>query len=184
MTGSIRYFLATAISLAFASPLIAQTTPDFQLGPVFDDFGPHVEVPGMTVLPADAAFSHSFDVAEQAEGEERNRGIERAARFINMHVTVGVPRENIRIAVVLHGTAVLDLLTDERRKARDFGDTNPSGAMVRAMLADDVQFIICGQSLAGPGYSYDEMIPGVELALSAMTAHAQLQQDGYTVNPF
>jgi len=27
-------------------------------------------------------------------------------------------------------------------------------------------------------------LPGVTMALSAMTAHALLQQDGYTLNPF
>ena len=34
------------------------------------------------------------------------------------------------------------------------------------------------------GVAKADLIPGVELALSAMTAHAQLQQAGYTVNPF
>tara|TARA_Y100000588_G_scaffold170524_1_gene184375 strand:+ start:507 stop:614 length:108 start_codon:yes stop_codon:yes gene_type:complete len=29
-----------------------------------------------------------------------------------------------------------------------------------------------------------QLIPGVQMALSAMTAHAQLQQQGYTLNPF
>jgi len=28
------------------------------------------------------------------------------------------------------------------------------------------------------------LLPGVEMALSAMTAHAILQQEGYTLNPF
>jgi len=28
------------------------------------------------------------------------------------------------------------------------------------------------------------LAPGVEMTLSAMTAHALLQQDGYTMNPF
>ena len=30
----------------------------------------------------------------------------------------------------------------------------------------------------------DDLLPGVELALSAMTMHALLQQKGYTLNPF
>jgi hypothetical protein len=30
----------------------------------------------------------------------------------------------------------------------------------------------------------EQLIPGVKMALSAMTAHAQLQQQGYTLNPF
>jgi hypothetical protein len=30
----------------------------------------------------------------------------------------------------------------------------------------------------------EDLLPGVEMALSAMTAHALLQQQGYTFNPF
>ena len=31
---------------------------------------------------------------------------------------------------------------------------------------------------------HEDMLPGVEMALSAMTAHAVLQQAGYRLNPF
>jgi intracellular sulfur oxidation DsrE/DsrF family protein len=47
-----------------------------------------------------------------------------------------------------------------------------------------VRFILCGQSAAANGVKKADLIEGVELHLSAMTAHALLQQDGYTVNPF
>ncbi len=52
------------------------------------------------------------------------------------------------------------------------------------MLEAGVRFIVCGQSAAGQGVANDDLIDGVEVALSAMTAHALLQQQGYTVNPF
>ena len=61
---------------------------------------------------------------------------------------------------------------------------NGSAAMVRAMLDHGVRFIVCGQSAAGIGVANEDLVPGVEMALSAMTAHALLQQRGYTVNPF
>jgi len=85
---------------------------------------------------------------------------------------------------VVHGSAVYDVLTDEARAARDFGEVNPSGDMVRAMLDEGVRFIVCGQSAAGQGVSQADLMEGTEMALSAMTAHALLQQRGYTVNPF
>ena len=43
---------------------------------------------------------------------------------------------------------------------------------------------ICGQSASVYGVKAEHLIEGVELELSAMTAHALLQQRGYTVNPF
>lgn len=47
-----------------------------------------------------------------------------------------------------------------------------------------VRIIVCGQSAAHYEVATGELLPGVEMALSAMTAHALLQQEGYTLNPF
>ena len=43
---------------------------------------------------------------------------------------------------------------------------------------------LCGQTAVARDISADDLLPGVTMALSAMTAHAQLQQAGYTLNPF
>lgn len=168
--------------IAFSAPAGARDSA--RTGPVFDGFGPHVPVEGIEAVPGDTEFAHSFDVARQAERDQRNRGFESAARFVNMHAAHGVDRDNMRVAVVVHGGAVLDLLTDEARARLGYGDTNPSGDMVRAMLDEGVRFIVCGQSAVGQGVSQADLIEGAEMALSAMTAHALLQQSGYTVNPF
>ena len=69
----------------------------------------------------------------------------------------------------------IDMLDDEAG--------NGSRAVVTQLLDYGVRFIVCGQSAAARRGQGD-LIPGVEIALSAMTAHAQLQQAGYTVNPF
>ena len=169
--------------LLLATPVAAQDV-DWQLGPVFDSFGPHVAVEGVDAFAPDTQFSVAFDVAKAAEEGARNRGMESAARFINMHVAKGVAPDNIRAAVVVHGPAVFDLLSAAGWEAHEREDANGSSAMVREMLDHGVRFIVCGQSAAAHGVAKADLIPGVELALSAMTAHAQLQQAGYTVNPF
>lgn len=176
-------------ALLMAAPAAAQDMSAFRTGPVFEDFGPHAPVEGVGSVPADTEFSIAFDVADPAAEGARNRGFESAARFINMHVAAGVDPDNIRIAVVVHGKASLDLLSDEAWAARSEAgnggsDTNPSSAMIREMLDAGVRFILCGQSGVANGVAQADVIPGVETALSAMTAHALLQQRGYTVNPF
>ena len=177
-------FAMMALALV-AAPAAAQEASfeAFSTGPVFADFGPHAPVEGMLAISPDAEFAHSFDVAKPADEGTRNRGIESAARFINMHAAAGVDPDNIRVAVVVHGKAVHDLLAAEALEAREM-PTNGSAAMVADMLSAGVRFIVCGQSAAAYGVTGEDLIPGVELALSAMTAHAQLQQRGYTVNPF
>jgi intracellular sulfur oxidation DsrE/DsrF family protein len=178
----MRFAWLAALAL-LASPATAQDMSAFHTGPVFKDFGPHAAVPGIGQVPADTEFAVAFDASEAAKDGQRNQGFESAARFINMHVAAGVPEDNIRIAVVVHGKAVLDLLSPEGRAAHSLGD-NASAAMVREMLDHGVHFIVCGQSAAAQGVTQEQLIPGVEVSLSAMTAFALLQQRGYTVNPF
>ncbi len=176
-----------AILLAAASlatPAAAQDMSAFVTGPVFEDFGPHAAVEGIGQVPADTEFAVAFDASEGAEEGQRNKGFESAARFINMHVAAGVAEDKIRVAVVVHGKAVLDLLSAEAWAAHARKGTNPSAAMVRAMLDEGVRFIVCGQSATAQEVTQDQLIPGTEMALSAMTAFALLQQRGYTVNPF
>lgn len=169
------------LALLVAAPLFAQQA-EFKTGPVFEEFGPHAAVEGVEISPLER-FAVAFDLAKAAE-EGRNRGLESAARFINMHVAAGVPEDRVEVAVVVHGPALRDLLTDEAREAKGFGKTNPSGALVRALLDHGVRIIVCGQSAAASGIARADLIPGVEMELSAMTAHAKLQQSGYTLNPF
>lgn len=180
--------MAFAILMAVFTPLAPLAARDlsaFETGPVFEDFGPHAPVDGMAPLPADTRFAIAFDVAEGATEGKSNRSIESAARFINMHVANGVDPANIKVVIVVHGAATIDLLTDKAWATRERGgDTNPSAAMLTTMMEYGVRVILCGQSGAANGVTPDELLPGVETALSAMTAHALLQQDGYTVNPF
>lgn len=179
-------FAIPIIMIALATPAAAQDYPaDFAAGPVFETFGPHIAVDDIVPFPAHTEIAHSFDVAERAGGGARNGGFEIAARFINMHAANGVDPADMRVALVVHGPAVLDMLTDEALAAREGEDgPNASGDMVREMIGHGVRFIICGQSATGQGVSRGDLIDGAEMALSAMTAHAMLQQQGYTVNPF
>jgi intracellular sulfur oxidation DsrE/DsrF family protein len=177
-------FYVLGLALAFAAPAAAQDMSAFKTGPVFEKFGPHAPVEGATEIPADAKFAIAFDVAKPADEGKANRTFESAARFINMHVAAGVDPKNIKIAVVVHSTASMDLMKDSAWFAREKGEFNPSAAMLSQMLDHGVRFIVCGQSASVYDVSKEDLVPGVEMNLSAMTAHAQLQQQGYTVNPF
>lgn len=146
----------------------------FTTGPVFEDFGPVADIDITLPVPEDAVFRHSFDVSKRAEDGEPNRTLVSAARFINMHARAGVDADRIELAVVVHGTAVHDVS----------GEAPGSAELVAALIKRGVSIIVCGQSAAYYDVETDDLMPGVEMALSAMTAHALLQQQGYTLNPF
>lgn len=179
----MRFLLATLLTLTFPALALAGPT-DFKTGPIIDGFGPAAAVPDAQQLPADTQFKIAFDTAKGSDGEALNKTLESAARFLNMHGKAGLSAENIDIAVVIHGGAAFDLLTPTAHKARRDGADNPNTALIAALTENRVRIILCGQTAVYRDMSQDELLPNVELALSAMTAHAQLQSRGYTLNPF
>lgn len=155
---------------------------DFKDGTVIKDFGKHATVATSTVNK-NTKLKVAFDVGKAAETGEVNRRFDSLARFINMHVASGVLQENIQLALVVHGKASLDLLDNATfQKAHKLD--NPNKPLIQALLANNVRVILCGQTGAAYDISLEQLIEGSEVELSAMTAHALLQQQGYTLNPF
>jgi len=91
---------------------------------------------------------------------------------------------NIQLAIVVHGGAAFDLTNQEFFAAHKDGRKNASAAAIAQLQDHGVQIYLCGQSAAAHGITNADLLPGVKMSLSAMTAHALLQQQGYTINPF
>ena len=174
--------LLTLLALAVAAAPASAQESAFRAGPVFTKFGMVAPVEA-EALPPGVELRHSFDVAKSG-GEGINRGFDSVARFINMHVRAGVPRQNVQAALVVHGDAAVELTRDAFYGAKNKGRPNPSAALVAALIAEGVPVYLCGQTAIHQGIGRADLIPGVKMALSAMTAHALLQKQGYSVNPF
>ena len=155
-----------------------------QRTPVFTKYGPVFAVKDRDIsLPKDVIYKAVFDVATTSDSPENySRRIESAARFINMHVLNGVPLENIQLAMVFHGKATKDALTNKAYQKKYQLD-NPNSELIELLHNKGVKFYICGQSAAFLGYSKDQLIKPVKLALSAMTQLVVLQRDGYALLP-
>ncbi len=153
-------------------------------GPVIESAGAVFSVDADVPTPADRDYRLAFEVATPAPSADRlNTGFNTVARFLNMHAQAGVPAESVRAAVVVHGAASFELLDDEAYRAR-FGVDNPNAELIRELVAAGHPVILCGQSAASRGVPTDGLIPGVRVALSAMTAFLLLQDEGYRVNPW
>jgi len=61
---------------------------------------------------------------------------------------------------------------------------NANADLIKTLIAYGVEIYVCGQSAAYYSVDNEDLLPDVKMALSAMTAHALLQQKGYTLNPF
>ena len=152
-------------------------------GPVFMGFGSHTPVAADLVIPRGIVLRHVYDVTAATPGK-RNPGFETAARFINSHVANGVPERDVAVAVVVHGPAIAELTRTAAYAERTKGGSNASEAMVTETLKKGVRFIVCGQAANAMGVKKADLLPGVEVAISASSAHAVLQAQGYSLNPF
>jgi intracellular sulfur oxidation DsrE/DsrF family protein len=169
----MRYLLLLQLVVVFSGTALA-TEGVFSTGPIFADYGPVADIDVTWSIAPKTAFKHSFDVSTQADEGMLNRSLVSAARFINMHARTGVRADRIQVAIVVHGKATLDM-ADEM---------SVNAALIAALVDQGVQIIVCGQSAAHYDVTTDDLLPGVQMALSAMTAHSVLQQQGYTLNPF
>jgi len=100
-----------------------------------------------------------------------------------MHARAGVKSDQVKLALVIHGSAGKDMLSSEAYKAR-FGVENPNEALLAALRSNGVRVILCGQTASHRGLQQAELAPGVEVALSAMTALVALQSEGYQLISF
>ncbi|WP_371395810.1 DsrE family protein [Fretibacter rubidus] len=177
--------MAIAAVMLVGSPSTANAADEaFTKGPVFTTFGPAAAVDTDMSIPAGTQFAIAFDAVDAARPEETNRKLITAGRFMNMHVAAGVPQDDIKLAIVVHGKAAFDMTQDNFYSRQYDGSQNASKYAVKALTGEGVRIIICGQTARYHGIEKTDLLPGVEMALSAMTAHALLAQDGYTLNPF
>ena len=175
------------LALLLATPAAAQQADlsAFEAGSVFTEFGRIAPVPGAVfAIPEDMDLFIAFDTSTPAGEGQVNRTLDSAARFVNMHAAAGVEPARVRGAVVVHGKASFDLLSQAAWEAKGKEGANVNVAVIAALVDNGVRVILCGQTAAAYGIASEDLAPGVELALSAMTAHAVLQRQGYTLNPF
>ncbi len=180
--------VATSATLGFLLTLGAASASGQErptTGPVVADFGPVFDVPAPDFpLDPEADYWAVFDVAQSSEDPaERNRRLESAARYLNMHARAGLDRSRMRVALVVHGGAGKDLLDDHAYRER-YGIGNPNTALLAALHGAGVEIYLCGQTAAARGLPADQLAEPVAMALSAMTVLVSLQNQGYRLIAF
>lgn len=130
------------------------------------------------------AFKAVFDIAKTfKDSTSVSPLINTAARYINLHHQAGVPIEKLKVALVIHGSASDDILSDEKYQKK-YGIKNPNTVLLKKLIENNVQVILCGQTAKHRHIRKEDVSSGVQIALSAMTALVQLQNAGYRLIHF
>ena len=174
--------LLLVIVVLACSTLSVAEEPSF--GPIIEGYGPTYPIGDRDVpLPENFTYKAVFDLAKSPdETSALNPYLVSVARYLNMHARNGVPAENMELAVVVHGAAVKNLLTDHAYESRYEGK-NPNLELLTRLHDAGVRIFVCGQSMTFGGISRSELAEPAKVALSAMTMLTVLQSDGYALLP-
>jgi intracellular sulfur oxidation DsrE/DsrF family protein len=178
----MRTFFAAGLLLA---TLVATAGAQQQSGPILMRGGNHYPVPNPTFpVPKDQVYKIAWDMkVASTKPDSVNAALDVPARFLNQSAALGIPRSNVQIAIVVHGTAGEELLSNTEYRARK-GVDNPNIPLLEELSKAGVQIILCGQTMGSRKMAREQILPFVKISPSAVWAHAVLQKQGYTTNPF
>ena len=147
------------------------------------DYGSFAPVPGAKERPDPTRdYKVIFEVSQgPLDATKPLEGLERVARLVNLLAANGVGADHRHIVAVLDGDATEAVMTDKAFAARHSGATNPNVRLIDELRAAGVSVRVCGQAMAGHKITPPEVVPGVEIDLSALTTVANKQLEGYAL---
>jgi intracellular sulfur oxidation DsrE/DsrF family protein len=169
--------LATIVAAALDVGNAAGEKTQFQF-PQIAGHGGVVQVPN-AVDPPRKGTKIIFDITADSPPDQVHKGLENLARYLNLNAQAGLAPEDVKLAAILHGQATKITLNDEAFARQTQASANPNLELMRQLKQAGVELLVCGQSLARNNFATADATPEVTIAVSAMTANANKQADGY-----
>ena len=174
----------------FTLPLLMVLTFSFlhaqtKVNPVIKSYGTVFEIPTADHKP-DPKLKYNLLVELTENGskpDSLNEFIEALATLINLHAAEGVPKENIKMAVVLRKMATYAVFGNEMYK-ETFKCDNPNLGLLKELSDFGVEFYVCGQTMLKRNIDNKKLVPGTKVASSGLTAITTYQLKGYTLVKF
>ncbi|MBL8811754.1 MAG: DsrE family protein [Planctomycetaceae bacterium] len=165
---------------------IAKTTADAAaelVYPVIEGFGGVVQIPDAIDAPQ-AGMKMVLDVtADAKDPAEVNKGLDRAARILNLYGAYGLKSSDIKLTVVLHGEATKSAMTNEAWEKRFETPTNPNLKLIKAIKDAGVEVVVCGQALHYKKIGENEVASDIRIAAAAFSVLMNRQSAGYSYVP-
>jgi intracellular sulfur oxidation DsrE/DsrF family protein len=168
-------------ALVLASLVAAPALADALLPPVVQGYGEVTPVEAAGEKP-DPALDYKvvLNATKGGGADAPPPFLDKAAKVANLLAQSGVPAQHRHVVVILQAAATTAVLNDKGLKARGL-TRNPSAELIARLNAAGVSVRVCGQALAGAKIARDEVLPGIQVDLSALTTVSTLQLKGYAL---
>lgn len=150
--------------------------------PILAGYGGVVPVAGAVEKPRPGA-KVLLDVTAATPADTVHKGLDRAARLINLYGAAGLKSSDLKLAIVLHGDATRAVLNDDFYRAKFGAKQNPSLPLIKKLQELGVEVFVCGQALNYKGIPESAVERGIPIAESAMSVLINRQMDGYAFLP-
>lgn len=169
--------------LVIAGALNSVVAEEWQT-PRITGYGKVRPYPDTAVYPeASGDYKIIFDITKAADAPEQiNPGFGHVARLLNLFALAKVPEDQIKVVLVVHGSATSAVL-DKTHYRKQFGIPNPNAQLITQLAEAGVTLYVCGQALAAHQYLPDWINGDITLALAALTILPTYQRQGYALIP-
>lgn len=179
-----RQTIAATLAAGFMAEALentAQAAADEMQFPRVAGFGGVFPIDGMAEQPK-PGMRVLFDVTTEAKPGELNKGLEVVARFLNLAALAGVRPNQLQIAVVVHGQALLSCMNQAVYTAKTgFKTPNPNEKLIRALAETGVPLMACSQAVRRQKFALADLLDVVKPVTSAMIVSIDRQQQGWAV---
>lgn len=127
-------------------------------------------------------FEDVLGIKDSAAAKEISEGLSEVARIINLHIASGIQKNKLNVVLVVHGPALYALYNNEAYKKK-YGIDNPNIKLINELKDNGVKLITCGQAMNFFEVQQSEMVPGINVSLTAQTVLSNYQLKGYVWYP-
>lgn len=169
-------FIAVITTLIFQNHMKAQNWET----PIIEGYGKIVHYEDAQNMPDPTQeYKIIFHVKDDKERESVNEGLWKVARLINLMGSYKVPKDHLKIVVIISGPATPMVLKNEEHQKR-MDQNNPNLELLEKLKNFNVQLLVCGQALAKHHINAKlDMNPYVGVTVSALTAIPYYERQGY-----
>lgn len=121
-----------------------------------------------------------LDVYDRSKDSTKiNHALVEVGRVINLHILNGVPKDKLKVAVVVHGDAVFSIFNNISYKEK-YNNENPNLEFLKTLKDWGAELYVCSQNLAFYDLPKEVIYNEVEIAVSARTTITHYDQMGFT----
>lgn len=176
--------MAVVTLMAAAMLALPDEKPDWTF-PVIKGFGAAWPLPKAAVQPEkNKIYKAVFDISRFPDKpDDVAVGLVHAARTYNVFASGGVPAQDMKVAIVMHGPAAIVGMNNQTYQAK-YKIDNPNLPLLAELKKAGAEVYVCGQSVHIAKFDEAALAPEAQLATSAMIVLVSYQNKGYALMAF